>query len=334
MGRDIPINGTNSCAQKNDVHEVSSAACPTSVVLPLWAADRDHKPKPRSVRNKASKMKVLFTFLEKPDDLTKVTEDDLQRYKEHLLKVGGNNVASDHLKDIRSIFAVAKANKKITMDPAKELRVPPRRQKVIRQGFDDPATRRILEGADEREPIVRWGCWLGATLGLITSEFSDASCLDVKIIDDIPVLHIRPNHRIVIGEDGEQRGDLKTGFRPRTLPLHHKMAAGFLDHVEATRRQYGEDAGLFAYAPVNRDGVRTVNASFKIMKLIRDLGFGAPWCHYSFRHRVATILEGMPDVKPARQRYILGHARADVHETYMEHQPTVLKPIIDAISVG
>jgi hypothetical protein len=205
---------------------------------------------------------------------------------------------------------------------------------VTRPGFDDPATRRILEAADQREPIVRWGCWLGATLGLITSEFSDASCLDVEVVDNIPVLHIRPNHRIVIGEDGEQQSDLKTGFRPRTLPLHHKMAAGFVDHVETTRRQYGENAGLFAYVPVNRDGVRTVRASFKIMKLIRDLGFEAPWCHYSFRHRVATILEGMPEVKPARQRYVLGHARADVHETYMEHQPAVLKPIIDAISVG
>ena len=329
--REIPINGRGVDTQRNHVNTL--APCPTAVVLPLWAADRDQKPKPRSIRNKRGKMAALFTFLDRPDDLTQVTEDDLQRYKEHLLKIG-QNVASDHLKDIRSIFAAAKANKKLTVDPAKELRVPPRRPKVTRPGFDDSATRCILEAADQREPIVRWGCWLGATLGLITSEFSDASCLDVEIIDDIPVLHIRPNHRIVIGEDGEQQGDLKTGFRSRTLPLHHKMAAGFLDHVAAMRRQYGEDAGLFAYVPINRDGVRTVNASSKIMKLIRDMGFEAPWCHYSFRHRIATILEGMPEVKPARQRYILGHARADVHETYMEHQPAVLKPIIDAIAVG
>jgi hypothetical protein len=123
-GREIPINGQGVGTQKNDVN--TSAPCPTAVVLPLWAADRDKKPKPRSVRNKRGKMAALFTFLDKPDDLTRVTEDDLQRYKEHLLKIG-QNVASDHLKDIRSIFASAKANKKLSIDPAKELRVPPRR---------------------------------------------------------------------------------------------------------------------------------------------------------------------------------------------------------------
>jgi hypothetical protein len=47
-GREIPINGQGVGTQKNDVK--TSAPCPTAVVLPLWAADRDKKPKPRSVR--------------------------------------------------------------------------------------------------------------------------------------------------------------------------------------------------------------------------------------------------------------------------------------------
>jgi integrase len=321
--REIPLQG------QTPVASTMSLCVPTATVLPLWAADRDQKPKPRSFRNKSSKMTALFEFLGKEDNLRLITDDDLQHYKEHLLKIGDNNLANDHLTDIVAMLNSAYANKKLTVNPALGFRIPPKRQVVTRPAFDDDQTRRLWKAAEIAEPIVKWGIRLGATLGLITSEFSEANCRDIEWTNTIPVFHIRTKFR----RDGQE---LKTGFRPRSLPLHKYMVQEFLDYVHDSRDRYGEDAPLFAYLPEDRDGLRSVTASKRIMALIRTLEIQKPYCHYSFRHRVATILEGMSVevCKPARQRYILGHARRDVHESYPEHPPHELKPIIDAIPVG
>ena len=50
---------------------------------------------------------------------------------------------------------------------------------------------------------------------------------------------------------------------------------------------------------------------------------------YSFRHRFATQLEGLPKLKSDRQCFMTGHVAPDTHgRVYLEHLPKKLKPFI------
>jgi integrase len=245
--------------------------------IAAWRSDRPKVPKNKAIRNKRGKLAALFAFLEKPDDLTQITDDDLQRYKEHLLKAECNNYARDHLIDIKAIFKVAADNRKFgkgAPNPAEKIRVPPKRQGAKRPAFTEDQAREILMAAREGGPVVRWSNWLAAFLGLITEEIVDADTRDVEIIDGIPCFHVRADHRTMLVDGATATNELKTDYRPRTLPLHPAFATDFLAYVEGVRRDYygGGHGPLFPMIVPDRDGLRNTKASAEIMKFMRGLG--------------------------------------------------------------
>lgn len=306
----------------------------TDVVMALWQSDRELPPKPKAVRAKERKLERLFAFLGKPDNLAGVTVHDLQGYKEHLVREGGNNYARDHLIDLKSIFTVAYNNQKITANPAAQIKVPGKRAKVERVPFSDDEAREILIAARNAGPIVRWANWLAAFSGMITEEIVDADTRDVEVISGIPCFHVRPYYRAINGAAGEDA--LKTKYRTRILPLHPAIADEFVAFVAGVRADYhgGGHGPLFPMLSPDRDGLRNTKASNEIMKFIRGLGITEKEkVFYSWRHRVASQLEHMQP-RPGRdtQRYIIGHGPIDVHARfYLDHPPRDLKPFIDRL---
>ena len=79
---------------------------------------------------------------------------------------------------------------------------------------------------------------------------------------------------------------------PAHLRDSHYQGAKEFGHGDDYKYSHDLEGGWVeqAYLPEDRDGLRSVTASKRIMALIRSLGIQKPYCHYSFRHRVATIL--------------------------------------------
>src|SRR5579872_5646750 len=145
-----------------------AAGCTTATAMALWKIKRgDNQPKQQAIDSRISKMEKFLAWAKKPDDLTRVTESDIQRYKEHLIEANppDSNAARDHLTDIVALFNVADENRKFANlpggNPAAKIVLPPKRTGRPRLGFTDDEARLILLAAREHpEPIVRWGMWL------------------------------------------------------------------------------------------------------------------------------------------------------------------------------
>lgn len=336
-----------------DAPPIKLAGCTTEAVLEFLITDAENPPKRKALQAKRRAMAALFAFRRKPDDVTLITGEDMQEFKEHLVKTRGNTYARKYLEDICAVLRTAADNIKIkkTDNPADAITLPGKRDGTPRPAFSEEIARKLLLAARNHAlPIVRWGTRFGADLGLITSEFADANCRDVVIDDDgVPCLCIRSTYRST-----DVKG-LKTKHRIRFMPLPTSWTADFLAYVDGVRRKYGENAPLFADIPADRrDGQRNHKASAEIMKFIRGQGIEnitdpetgrvtALQDSYSWRHRFASKLESIASVidpntgkeianKSDRQRYLTGHAGKDVHSrVYLEHPPRETRHIIDAI---
>jgi hypothetical protein len=333
--------------------------CTTEEVIQFWITDRATPPKNKAIKARRSKMAAFFAWAHKPDDVTQITAEDLQNYKQHLVRAHGNNHARDHLFDLCSLIRIAADNGKLRdaagkviskpNTPADAITLPAKRDGLPRPAFSDHEARTLLLAArDHVLPIVKWGTRLGAGLGLITSVFADANVRDVEMMDGIACLCIRTENRTT-----DVKG-LKTGARVRYMPLPTTWRDEFLAYADGVRQMHGDKAPLFADIPADRDGQRNTKASAEIMRFIRGCGIENVTDpdtgtvielrdSYSWRHRFASKLESIAIVKdPAtgkeianksdRQRYLCGHAGKDVHgKVYLEHLPRETLHIIDAI---
>jgi integrase len=297
--------------------------------ITAWTVGRKVPPKPKAIRNKRARLVELFTFLGRPDDLTSLTPEDLQGYKEHLLAKGGNDLAHYHLSDVRTLVNVAFDEGKFgrgVPNPASLIKTPPKRSNGIRPAFTDDEARRIALAVADAPPWIKWPTLLAAALGTIAEETVDADVRDVERVGDMIVLHIRPDHRVIIGADAN---NLKSVYRKRSLPLPRWLAEPFADYAESVWAEYGPGP-LFPQVTPDRDGIRSNRVGHLIRRFTRDLGIdGTP---YSWRKRFATALEGMADLKPDRQCYLTGHGPIDVHaKFYLEHPPAETFVFIDRI---
>ncbi len=332
------------------------AGCSTATVIGLWKIKRgDNQPKQRAIDGRASKMAKFLAWAQKPHDLTLVTSAEVQGYKEYLLATypPPSNVPRDHLTDICALFRVADENRKFDGlpggNPAAKITLPPKRKGLTRLAFTEAEAKKILLAARESpEPIIRWGMPLMCYLGAIIEEIADALVCHVKLVEGIWCFEITSKNRTTIVDGEIVTANLKTQFRDRLLPLHTALIGeGFLDRVEAVRRQYGENAPLFPEIAPDKYGQRNTKASSLTMEFLRG-GIGienetdpdtgrvtALRDSYSWRHRFASRLQDTTHVEgstPERRRFLTGHAAPDEHERrYLEHRPTKTKAIIDAL---
>jgi integrase len=329
--------------------------CTTEEAIAMWKIKRgDDQPKQPAIDSRRSKMAKFFAFIRKPDDLSGVTWQDIQSYKDHLVEAhrAPSNIPYDHLVDVVALFNVADENHRFKGlpdgNPAKDIVLPPKREGASRKPFTEIEARRILLAARNHEAaIIRWGQPLQCYLGAIVSEISDALVSHIRQIDGVWCFDLTPEGRVAIADGVKIAANLKTAFRPRCVPLHQRglINAGFLDYVEAVRREYGDDAPLFPDLRPDKAGQRNTRASDMIMEFLRSPEVGIVnevdpangrlkviRDSYCWRKRFATMLEDMPGLKPDRQRYLTGHAAPDIHgRRYLDHPPRKLKRFIEAL---
>ena len=282
----------------------------TESVLNLWTAEivveKKEPPPPGSVSRKRRIMERMFAHLKAPDDLAGLSLPQLQRYKEHLMSLGGR-IAYDHLGDITHLYRVADRNNKfeaIGGNPCAKITVPGKPEHKKRPPFTDDEARLILVDARTAEPVARWSHWLSAFTGTIESEIVGAGPEDFYQVGDQWVFDMTSRK-------------LKSGYRPRIVPLHHSVISeGFIDYMETRKGKPLFDVDAAKACDLLNAHIRGLHIRS------RDKVF------YCWRHGFITQLEDL--TTPDRSRYLAGHAPRDIHaKHYLHHE---LPKLVDAIN--
>jgi integrase len=274
-----------------------------SDLLALWIGER--KPPPRSQVAYRGKVNRLVDFLGH-DDAGKISDRDMIRYKEHLLKdpALSQKTVAGHLDDLRTIFRFGAKNKKIPADPLADVTFKPKRDPhKKRLPFSTDDRRLILNEARGADPLIRWTAWVGAFSGMRLGEIVDAHTRDVMQLEGHWVFRIGVEHR---------ETSIKTETSLRDVPIHSAVIReGFLDYVSGLK--FGP---LFPMITPDRHGKRSDNASAIVNPWMRGIGITDPRkTFHSHRHTVKTLLRGKlvpEDVNDA----ITGHSNAKIGRQY------------------
>jgi hypothetical protein len=286
----------------------------TETLVQAWQARRTNEgspPRPRAVTNKRNKLSAMLQRVGKAH-LGEVTEGDLKTYKGHLEQkgaaMGQPSLANDHLKEILPLFELAADIGLITTNPAEKIKAP-QRERGKRPPFSDAEARTILEAARESaDPIVRWSNWLAAFSGTINSEILEANASEFYQLQD---------GQFVFDMRGRA---LKTGFRPRIVPLHPSIIREGFPAYLATR------AGKILFDGELRAKSQRLNRFLDQIRITKTF--------YSWRHRVIHQLDHHVKIAPSLSRYIAGHSAKDIHEKFYNHHelPEEFGEIIVAIN--
>jgi len=170
------------------------------------------------------------------DDASKVTEEDVVRFKDHRLAQGISlkTIRDSDLASLKSLYRWALANRRLKNDPVAGIRVPSQRKAVLRsKGFsDDEATSilvhalRVERGRQSAQTFAakRWVPWLMAYSGARVGEIAQLRKEDVLRREGIDYIRITP-----------EAGAVKDK-KAREVPLHpHLIDMGFLTFVERSR---------------------------------------------------------------------------------------------------
>jgi integrase len=311
------------------------AAVPLLDIFDAYAAAQ--RIKPGTAREWRSRIGDLIGFLGH-DDAARLTEDDVQRWRDHLLSEpvrGGKTrdprtVRSTYITALRATLAWAKEERKLPSNVAASIVVRvPRKAKLRERDFTADEAKRILQASlktddslsPERAFARRWIPWLCAYTGARVNEFSQLRREDVKQIDGTWVVTITP-----------EAGTVKANAA-RTIPLHaHLIDQGFVAAVQA--RQEGP---LF-YDPSKRrvesDGSRYFKkVGERLADWVRNVvGVSDPniMPNHAWRHTFKTL--ALTSNMPERiADYIQGHAPKTVGRTYGSVPLIVLRDAIEAM---
>jgi len=298
-------------------------------------------------------MRKFFAWIEKPDNLFAVTEDDLLRYQDHLEKTYGSNHMRDHFTDICALFNAADQRRRFRHltggNPAQHIVLPPKRKGLDRVALTDDESQRTLLAVGAADPVVYWGHLLCAYLGTTQSEIADALVSHVVKDRGVWCLLITGEGRTFIDRDGKtQKANLKTEYRERYLPLVSAIRDRVLARVAYLRKTYGEQATLFHEIEPDRDGLRANRLSTLMMRLMRDkngLNIQDPIDAEgkrvalrdarSWRKRFTTVLDQtshLPGSTDARRAYLTGHTPGTVRaKSYNEHPPCDTLRLLEAM---
>ncbi len=128
------------------------------------------------------------------------------------------------------------------------------------------------------------------------------------------------------------RGRSKEGSSNRTVPVHpHLVALGLLDHI-ASIRAAGGGSLWPELARGGLDDKFAPNFTKSFSKYLTDCGLKEPEiCFHSFRHNMATALEGA-GVAESVAAAILGHAhKSQSYRTYSHAEGEKVRPLAEAI---
>ena len=187
------------------------------------------------------------------------------------------------------------------------------------------AKRRHVPGSKVIKDGQYFGPLLGAYTGARREELLGLTPNDVRLIDGIPCIDIRPN---------QHRG-LKNPAATRIVPIHdHLLELGFMDHV--AKMQKTRQAALFPeLIPATSGQKFGDNLYYNWRKALhQQLGTEAEeLCFHSWRHYVIATLKEDSSVTDKHRRDLAGHVGKDVHEEVYDKatSPAVLQKVVNLL---
>lgn len=205
-------------------------------------------------------VEALIAFLGH-DDAAKVAQEDVLRFKDHLLGSKGRNgkplsiktVKDSYLSGLRSVFNWGVANMRVADNPASGIKVKAAKRKRVRESwFRSEEIRAILAAAAnvqrapkepaQRYALKRWVPWLCAYTGARVGEIVQLRKQDVRQEGQHWVITITPDAGRVKNKEA------------REVPLHpHLVELGFPEFVKSAPERHlfmwsGEDRGAWRSA--------------------------------------------------------------------------------------
>ncbi|WP_339159244.1 tyrosine-type recombinase/integrase [Methylobacterium bullatum] len=301
--------------------ETRAAGASISDVFDRWKAEA--KPSASTVTTWSGVISSFKAHL-KHDDIARVTDGDVIRWKDALVAEGKRprTINDSHLAALKVVMNYAKRNRIITANPADGVRTKATKRAGERMlPYEDSEVARLLAiSARETHPARRWLPWLAVFTGARIGELAQAWGSQIREIDGIPVLEIRPS------PDG---GTLKNEGSERVVPIHPALVeAGFVEFAHKCGNRpmfYGREARPGAQGRHPSKGTSNHLATW-----VREQGFNDPRKapSHASRHWFKSTASrvGIPDsVADALQ----GHSDDSSASTYRH---VALKSLAEAIA--
>ncbi len=183
---------------KADVRRAAPLHTPVPLMPLFDVYVRESGMEPASEKSARQCLSHLTAFL-KHDDASKVTPDDIVRWKEHLLiedRIGGGGpreartIRDKYLASARALYAWAYENLKIRPNPVDGIGIRvPKKPKLREKGFTDAEAKTILDASsaygEAHLPCSqgfarRWVPWLCAYTGARVAEITQLRAQDVS----------------------------------------------------------------------------------------------------------------------------------------------------------
>jgi integrase len=289
-----------------------SAAVPFDRLIDGWV--KEAKP----VQSTVDQWRAYFRDLEETTGITdasKLTADDVIRWKDALLERGGavKTINDSKLAALSRVLTWAVENRKLTANVAKGIRVRQKRKPGTKMlGYSDEQASIILAAASASTiPTYHWLPWLCALHGCRVGEVSQLRKSDVrKDRNGIHYMRITP-----------EAGSTKNEGSERDVPLHpHLIKLGFLSFVE------GHKDGPLFFDPSKRRKADAKKPQSKIVNKnvaawIKDLGVEGVGRanrvdpNHAWRHRFKTTCRAV-GIQDSVIDAITGHAPRTEGQAY------------------
>jgi integrase len=298
---------------------------PSVLFEPAWEAYlAERKPAAGTAKSYRGAMRNLLAFVG-TDDIARVTEEDVRRWKAHPIERGldPKTIKESKLAAVKSFYGWAVHEKRVEVNPATDVRMKvPKKPKLREREFNEREQKLILSAtfaepsrliSPEHAAVRRWVPWLCAYGGGRVNEMTQLRGQDIYEEDGVWVMRITP-----------EAGTVKTRVA-RIVPLHpHLIDQGFLTFVRSRGK------GPLFYSPERQRGGSAENPTYvrmgqKLAKWVRGLGVDDPnvdpnhgWRHlFKTRGRAAGIASDKLDA-------LQGHAAGSVGAEYGSYPARVL----------
>lgn len=306
------------------------AMIPVSLIGLFEGYVTENQPSPATIKAWRRIVAAFVTFISH-DDASKITGDDVVRWKDHLLAGGGasgerlsaKTVRDKYLACLKAVLGWGRSNSKLLENAAQGLKLRGPKKKVLREerGLTDTEAATILKAtllappsrlSKERAAAQRWVPWLCAYTGARVNEITQLRAEDVVRKDQLWTILITP-----------EAGSTKTGTT-RSVPLHpHLIEQGFVTFANAK-------SGYLFFDPGRKRQGSDENPQSKkvgeyLARWVRKIGVNDPNVqpNHGWRHRFKTQARRCrmdPEVRDAIQ----GHVPRTEGEGYGDNPPEVM----------
>ncbi|RDE09887.1 DUF6538 domain-containing protein [Pelagibacterium lacus] len=284
----------------------------------------EYQSEAKTAPSTEKKWRAIFAALVKfvgHDDMRRITEDDVLRWKNALLADGASNrhVRNSHLACLKAVFNYGVANKRVSANPASGITVKATKKVRTRQkGFTEAEAITILRATMTEPPprttseyagARRWVPWLCCYSGARVNELTQLRASDIVQVES-------GGEKIWIMRISPEAGSVKNGSY-RDVAIHpHLIEQGFLGYVANRKGRH-----LF-YEPARHRGGSGGNPQYKkvgerLAAWVRDIGVDDPAVqpNHGWRHRFNSVCRDVRIDADVRD-LITGHVPRTVGEEY------------------